>query len=129
MLLCVLWVQSYTYDSSAKLHGLQWRADFSDERQFVTWLKLGAMHFATALPNDSRWTIIYAANHNLGFGYLANPNSAAVRIPMWALLFLSIAASAAPWLPFKRFSLRTLLIATTLVAVVLGLFVWLSRTS
>ena len=35
-----------------------------------------------------------------------------------------------PWLPWMpgRFSLRTLLIATTLVAVVLGLIVWLRRT-
>jgi hypothetical protein len=31
------------------------------------------------------------------------------------------------WLPLKSFSLRTLLIATTLVAVVLGLAVWAAR--
>ena len=39
-----------------------------------------------------------------------------------ALLFAAVAAI--PWLRW-RFSLRTLLIATTLVAVVLGLIVWL----
>jgi hypothetical protein len=40
---------------------------------------------------------------------------------------VAVAATMAivPWL-FPRFSLRTLLIATTLVAVVLGLIVWLS---
>ena len=32
-----------------------------------------------------------------------------------------------PWLRCPRFSLRTLLIATTLVAVVLGIIVWMSR--
>jgi hypothetical protein len=37
-----------------------------------------------------------------------------------------IATAAASWLPL-RFTLRTLLIATTLVAVVLGLIAWLSR--
>ena len=34
---------------------------------------------------------------------------------------------ACPWITW-RFSLRTLLIATTLVAVVLGIIVWMSRT-
>jgi hypothetical protein len=37
---------------------------------------------------------------------------------------LFVAAAIAPWLRW-RFKLRALLIATTLVAVVLGLFVWL----
>jgi hypothetical protein len=49
-----------------------------------------------------------------------------IRIRLWpvaaALLFLSTAS----WMP-ARFSLRTLLIATTLVAVVLGLIVWSIR--
>ena len=35
------------------------------------------------------------------------------------------AAATAPWI--RRFSLRSLLIATTLVAIVLGLVVWLAR--
>jgi hypothetical protein len=46
--------------------------------------------------------------------------------PYWLPIVSTIAVCAAPWLPF-RFSLRTLLIAMTLVAVVLGLIVWLSR--
>jgi hypothetical protein len=32
-----------------------------------------------------------------------------------------------PWIPIRRFSLRTLLIATTLVALVLGLVVYETR--
>jgi hypothetical protein len=42
----------------------------------------------------------------------------------WIVILLCGAAMTAPWLP-RRFSLRTLLIATTLVALLLGLFVWL----
>ena len=44
-------------------------------------------------------------------------------------LLCSIAAlAAAPWIRWsRRFSLRTLLIATTLVAVVLGLIVYAAR--
>jgi len=51
---------------------------------------------------------------------------AQVGIPDW-LLLLGIAASATlPWLHWC-FSLRTLLIATTLLAVVLGLAVYVTR--
>jgi hypothetical protein len=42
------------------------------------------------------------------------------------LLLLAAALIAVPWFPFSTcFSLRTLFIVTTLVAVVLGLGVWL----
>ena len=49
-----------------------------------------------------------------------------LRVPDWFLVLISLVSAAAPWLRWScRFSLRTLLIATTLVAVVLGLVVWL----
>jgi hypothetical protein len=48
------------------------------------------------------------------------------RIPVWPFIAVAAALSAAPWLRY-RFSLRTLLIATTLVAIVLGLAVWAMR--
>jgi hypothetical protein len=52
--------------------------------------------------------------------YLSLPHS------LYALVFVTIAA--VPWIRWsKRFRLRTLLIATTLVAVVLGLIVWSIR--
>jgi len=45
-------------------------------------------------------------------------------LPYWFGVLMSAAFGTAPWLPC-RFRLRTLLIGTTLVAVVLGLIVWL----
>jgi hypothetical protein len=51
----------------------------------------------------------------------------AVRSPYWFLLLLSATFAAVPWLRW-RFTLRTLLIATTLVAVVLGFVAWVART-
>jgi len=45
-------------------------------------------------------------------------------VPTWMAAIAMMAFSAAPWPP-RRFSLRTLLIGTTLVALLLGLFVWL----
>jgi hypothetical protein len=49
--------------------------------------------------------------------------------PHWFLILLALGVAAIPWLPWwsKRFSLRTLLIAITLVAVVLGLIVYATR--
>jgi hypothetical protein len=44
--------------------------------------------------------------------------------PIWGLVLVLAACAPLSWLP-SRFSLRTLLIATTLIAVGLGLSVWL----
>jgi hypothetical protein len=46
--------------------------------------------------------------------------------PYLALVFLAATVGAFAWIP-QRFTLRTLIIATTLVAVVLGLIVWASK--
>ncbi len=49
-----------------------------------------------------------------------------LQIPNPVVAMTLAAAAMSPWIPWsRRFSLRTLLIATTLVAVVLGLIVWL----
>jgi hypothetical protein len=50
----------------------------------------------------------------------------AVGVPVFLPIAVACAASIAPWV-FYRFSLRTLLLAITLVAVVLGVVVWLIR--
>jgi hypothetical protein len=47
-------------------------------------------------------------------------------LPHWVPIMISAALAVAPWIRW-RFSLRALLIATTLVAVFLGAIVWLSR--
>jgi hypothetical protein len=47
--------------------------------------------------------------------------------PHWFLILTLASLGILPWLPLKRFSLRTLLIATTLIAALLGLAVWSLR--
>ena len=49
-----------------------------------------------------------------------------IRFPILIPALLFAATGIAPWV-YRQFSLRMLLIATTLAAVVLGLIVWLSR--
>ena len=77
----------------------------------------------------AKFTLLGVRIDWLGIGGFAN----AVRIDNdsfvvadWMIVFFCILISAASWLPW-RFSLRTLLIATTLFAVVLGLVVWAMR--
>jgi hypothetical protein len=48
------------------------------------------------------------------------------EIPHWFLIMIFCGLATMPWLRF-RFTLRTLLIATTLIAAVLGLIVWTAR--
>ena len=52
------------------------------------------------------------------------PSDCGVTIPYWFMTVIFAAIGICPWL---RFSLRTLLIATTLVAMVLGLIVYAAR--
>ncbi len=48
-----------------------------------------------------------------------------VFVPNWFLIGTMLSLAAAPWVHWStKFSLRTLLITTTLVAAVLGLIVW-----
>jgi hypothetical protein len=60
----------------------------------------------------------------LGFRWRPRNNGFVASVPDWFPVLLSTALAAVPWIHWsKRFSLRALLIATTLVAVVLGLLV------
>ena len=59
---------------------------------------------------------------------LGRRTGATILVPMWFPLFVAVGFAATPWFRWpKKFSLRTLLIATTLVAVVLGLIVYAIR--
>ena len=53
-------------------------------------------------------------------------NNLTVFTPHWALVMFFAMLVALPWIPY-RFSLRTLLIATTLVAIGMGAVIYLSR--
>jgi hypothetical protein len=65
----------------------------------------------------------WATSWNAGWKQL---NGSAVMVPYWFLILIGGTLTVSPWIHWsKRFSLRTLLIATTLVAVGLGLVVLL----
>jgi hypothetical protein len=60
------------------------------------------------------------------FQVLRPPRLLRIHCPHWLGVVFCVCLSFVPWLPW-RFSLRTLLIATTLLAVVLGLIVAVLR--
>jgi hypothetical protein len=62
------------------------------------------------------------------FGLSTNATLTSLRFPTWVLVTLLAAIGTSPWLKFSwRFSVRTLLIVTTLIAAVLGLIVYFAR--
>ncbi len=58
------------------------------------------------------------------FALNSTPSTFIIKVPVWFLVLVLAVLAPIPWIS-TRFSLRALLIATTLVALVLGLVVWL----
>jgi hypothetical protein len=137
-LLIVLWVRSYSW------------ADLLAYRRGQTFVAVGAgrgiacFHWHTSEP-------FVTVGNKLGWELLGGPAGTIdsslkplewrrdrdpatvfglfISVPYWCCVTFFATLSAVPWLPWwsNRFSLRTLLIAMTLVAVVLGLAVWAAR--
>ena len=130
VLLCVLWVRSYRVGGYLRVP--------IGSRNFYVVAEGGELEillfqfvlddgwaYGLRDPKESNVTSIADV---LGFRilYVANFYSG-VTLPYWAALVTCAGLAAATWTRrFSKFSLRTLLIATTLVAVVLGLVVWLA---
>ncbi len=135
VVLVVLWVRSY------------WRADGAFGRAYQqTSLSISSIRGKLLIetiqspiiigwkflsfPSESKDDPSFWAKTHFGFGILDRPLLGRIYIfPHASLLVLFAAFTTAPWLPWwrrptGRFSLRTLLIATTLVAFGLGLIVW-----
>lgn len=133
VLLIVLWVRSYgnwfaAYKASNGHTLLVGSSDgdlrFSRQPGLLTqrprWFRLDDGEPSLDRPPASYW--------GSGFFWRSSPNLF-LRLPHWIAVLVAGIASALPWGGQLRwrFSLRTLLIATTLVAVALGLIVWASR--
>jgi hypothetical protein len=139
VLLIVLWIRSYSHSDllrkastseGALLNSWKGRLTFwSWKNDTSSWLnpQVRPEPVAENLDNLIRSGAPIAGFWRfLGFGRVYPLGSTIVFAPYWfPVLFLAAIASVV-WYPWqRRFSLRTLLIATTLVAVMLGLIVWL----
>ena len=140
VLLIVLWVRSY------------WKLDGISGNRGVHYVYFdtlqGDFHFARIVSSSTKpipWRAFHnpivdtdlqsrddsqkGIHHVLGIGWKVLGNGWQVTVALWLPALISGVFAVAPWIRHlkRRFSLRTLLITTTLVAVVLGLIVWVSR--
>jgi hypothetical protein len=126
VLLIVLWVRSYWWSDVVQVIAptCDARADsanggttisvfFDSDREVgYEWNRNSYRHNTAMRPPNATWKFdIYMTRRGLD-----------ASLPHWFYLLLTSLVAAAAWI--RRFTLRTLLIATTLVAVVLGLIVY-----
>jgi hypothetical protein len=132
VLLVVLWVRSYWWED-----GLVWVRG-SARNVILVNSKSGTLGFSFCpggdaeeqlLPPFFKLTRPLPRNSQVTpFAWFSDAVLTIIRVPTWALIALSVAIGTTPWFGHpRRFSLRTLLIATTVVAVGLGLIVYLAR--
>ena len=122
VLLCVLWVRSYgRIDTVSGNFRQQQFVHFKSHNGIFTAFTIhsipgaswkGKVKHAHVLEGQ-KWAFFAARSRRI----------ISVATPVWPLVVVTLAASTLPWLS-SRFSLRTLLIVTTVIALVLGLIVW-----
>jgi hypothetical protein len=138
VLLVVLWVRSKTWQDVFTMVA-------PTDQQFHSALAEDGLVRFTYVPNiypETRWESIHVPlserSHRVlsgnYFGFRLNHRNnpwkettvTTLTAPYWFLTLLSVSFASLPYLPWK-FSLRTLLIATTAVAVILGLVIYATR--
>jgi hypothetical protein len=128
VLLIVLWVRSYWCDELC-----YWTN--KNGTHTTIGANMGVVYFSrNKLGNGataSNWTYKNFTSHRLLWNHWSFWDGWNTRVdvglPYWSFVLPTIVLGYFPWLPLKRFSVRTLLIATTLVAVVLGFAVYAIR--
>ncbi len=136
-LLVVLWVRSYRIWDRGYWPGrpqVQLRTEFSSDSGHVV------VAIAPRMPASSDSVIVIRrpgpapagyqkqyADETLGFYFARGSSRWRVDIPYWSVSLFAVALAGATRFVPQRFGLRTLLIATMLIAVGLGLIVWLAR--
>jgi hypothetical protein len=116
------WGSAYAASLQGKLRMTVFRERRSSPADFSRWgaNSMPADRAAESLAKSPMPRRVSA----LGFELVNYPNPFAVAIPFWFLVPLTGMLAAVPWVRIPwRFSLRTLLIAITLIAFALGAIV------
>ncbi len=135
LLLVVLWARSRHISEAAVLQGSSQYLGVSSEvsRLQIGWVSgtLPQSGVTSAAIDPSTVRALDRAYletvGKLGFGIQFGTIHMGFTTPHWFQTLLFAALGVVPWIRW-RFTLRTMLIATTLVAVVLGLALWAART-
>jgi hypothetical protein len=128
VLLLVLWVRSYWRVDTLSIErsNLLQIASVSGGVAFTAFTGIGSDAFpgwsyeSQEPPKDVYWTTL------LGFARGTAPGYSFIAIPHWLLILLFASLATVTWIRW-RFTLRTLLVATTLICVLLGLIVYYAR--
>jgi hypothetical protein len=137
VLLVALWVRScWTIDNVRMPLRASWTLYFGSSsgefavrvRTQVPYTFIWRTYDVDAVHQSTRPEVIKFYTKVLGrFSYVYDAGPALVA-PDWFLIGVALALSSAPSFRMpKRFSLRTLLVATTLIAVGLGAIVWRAK--
>jgi hypothetical protein len=135
LLLIALWIRSYNHNDVLRKN-TRLRILFlnSWKGRLTYWPSVWEPNPRVPLTNYAEAVdeIIQGGSHPvLGFGIVythGGLNDTIVFAPYWFPVLSFAVLAAIAWFPWqRRFSLRTLLIATTLMAVALGTIVWSSR--
>jgi hypothetical protein len=132
VLLCVLWVRSYWWTDSIEYVESFVSTTVESSLGITSFRRF---HSDLAILGPNYWRVdaalVTASDDEFDsafkFRWKDFDSDIWVTMPTWLIVSLTAVLASLPWLPLKRFSLRTLLIKTTLVAVVLGLIVWTLR--
>jgi hypothetical protein len=125
VVLVVMWVRSYWWMDTLFITQIPATRISSNNGYLVLNRERG-----NQLPVPKEWIISEAMNRHFGEWYYFNvPTSVLVSVPHWfvagIVAAVSITSALTTTLPIRsRFSLSSLFIATTLVALVLGAVVW-----
>jgi hypothetical protein len=121
VLLMVLWVRSYWWSDSI------WTSHVG--MSSTTGVGQVAVRSMPTNYLGPQWTSFPAKDSifiSPRFAFRPGANLSYVNVPYWFVMLIGLILAAAPWRP-RRFTLRTLLTATTLVAVVAALIAWVTR--
>jgi hypothetical protein len=135
VLLCVLWARSYwRSETIRRVASTTIYTSITSDRGAITLIRNDKLYFLSlslqfAAKDDWQYSSRTASKLTPSFGYRSAPGDIYLRTPFWAIVLGFAALASGPWIGLLswRFSLRTLLIATTLVAVGLGVAVYTLR--
>jgi hypothetical protein len=132
VLLCVLCVRSYQLINARNLQVGDFKCFKSGEHRICFCSEQGRIYVGIRGLDAAGITmhILDSAENPVSQGFLGfisyfTAREKTVRMPHWFIALSITMLASVPWIRWsKRFSLHTLLIATTLVSVVLGLIVY-----
>jgi len=130
VLLCVLWLRSFWYMDRlhgpiSQTRGIEFISVNGQMLFAITKRVIPAQRLNWSLESiDSQDGAAKSEIEDTKFGFVYSEiDYWTTWVPHWFLTLIAAALAAAVWI--RRFSLRTMLIAVTLLAVVLGLAMWL----